>query len=403
MRKSSSSSNAIRFSRFGLQARQDFYLEDGTAFTNHGSYGTVPRPVMQERFRLLQEMELNPDRWFRKTLRERYDENVRVLADFVGADPNNLVFVTNATTAVNTVVKNLVLGPEDIILLNSHTYGACAKAIDCAVRKCGADMLSLDIILPIRSEDQLIDQVVEACKRNVGIRLAIIDHISSPSAIVFPVARLAQELHKLGVWLLVDGAHAPGQLELNLEELGADFYTGNLHKWCFAPRGSAFLWVNPRHRDSVQPLVTSHNYQKDLADQFFFQGTADHTPYLCVSAALDFYKSYGGMTEIREYTTELLDWAQQMLCHALGTSVLPIPSSLQAPNMRVLKLPKLKHYAVNSVDSEKMMTHLADGSGCVAVVVCFSGFLWLRISANIYNTKEDYLALKSIIMEHVDV
>lgn len=248
----------------------------------------------------------------------------------------------------------------------------------------------------------MLYQVVEACKRNVGIRLAIIDHISSPSAIVFPVARLARELHKLGVMILVDGAHAPGQLELKLEELGADFYTGNLHKWCYAPRGSAFLWVHPQHRDNVQPLVTSHNYQQDFNAQFFMQGTADHTAYLSLSAALQFYKSYGGMEAIRDYTRELLDWAQQMLCHALGTGVLPIPPSLQAPNMRVLKLPKLRQYGVNSTDSEKMMTHLADGSGCVAVVVCFSGFLWLRISGNIYNTKEDYLALKNIILEHVD-
>merc|ERR1719201_1972595 len=142
----------------------------------------------------------------------------------------------------------------------------------------------------------------------------MVDHISSPSAIVFPIASLATQLHKLGVLLLVDGAHAPGQLDLDLEKLGADFYTGNLHKWCFAPKGSAFLWVAPAHRSSLEPLVTSHLYGGSLQDQFYMQGTMDHTPYLTAPRALQFYQDLGGREAVLSYTTPILDWAQQMLC-----------------------------------------------------------------------------------------
>merc|ERR1712062_314239 len=231
----------------GSAARNLFLLEEGTAFTNHGSYGTVPKEVMEERFRLLNLMDCHPDRWYRNTVRPMYDRAIEAVAEFVGSSPKNIVFVPNATSAVNTVVKNLNLGPEDIILSNSHTYNACSNAIESAVKRCGADTLAMDVTLPIRSEEEVIDQVVE-------------------------------------------GAHAPGQVPLDLDNLGADFYTGNLHKWCYAPRGCAFLWVSPEHRDNLEPLITSHLYKQDMTDQFFMQGTIDHTPYLCSVPALQFYQ-----------------------------------------------------------------------------------------------------------------
>jgi selenocysteine lyase/cysteine desulfurase len=394
-------SEAVPKFNLGEDIRKEFLLDESILFVNHGSYGAVPKKVFQKRQALQAQIEKCPDIWFAWDLKTLYDENIAALAEFVGADPKNIAFVTNSTTGVNTVLKNLLLEPEDILLLNSHTYGACAKTVDCAVKRAGADIMSIDIILPIRSDEQLVDQLVEVCKRHAGIRLVIIDHISSPSAIVFPVEKIIRELHKLGVLVLVDGAHAPGQLELNLEKLGADFYTGNLHKWCFAPRGSAFLWVNQKHRDSIQPLVTSHNYKQDFTLQFFFQGTMDHSAYLCTKESLQFIRDCGGMKGIKDHTESLLDWAQQMLCHALGTSILPIPPSLQAPYMRVLRLPELKGFTSTSSEetAHTVMDQIKRNHNCIVAVTCFSGHLWLRISGTVYNTKEDYLALKDILLK----
>lgn len=385
-------------SNFGECARKHFYLEDGTAFTNHGSYGTVPRRVMEERFRLLQLIESHPDRWFRSTLRPLYEASRRAVAEYVGAEADNLVFVTNATAAVNTVVKQLELGPEDAVLATSHTYNAVNMAVDSAVRRAGADVINVDISLPIRSERDIVELITETCRRNVGVKLAVIDHISSPSALVFPVKEIARALHTLGVLVLVDGAHAPGQLELELESLGADFYTGNLHKWCYAPKGTAFLWVARQHRDKMEPLVTSHLYRGSLQDQFYMQGTMDHTAYLCAKPALAFYTSLGGRAKLVAYTGPILDWAQQMLCHSLDSSVLPVPDSMIAPFMRVLRLPSSPKYPVSRETAEKLMTELAESSGVVPVVVALSGHLWLRISANMYTVREDFLKLRDVLV-----
>jgi len=385
--------------KLGREVRDLFYLEEDTAFTNHGSYGTVPKEVMEERFRLLKMQDAHPDKWYRNLLRPLYDKAVEDLANYLGSSARNLVFIPNATAGVNTVLKNLNLGPEDIILSNSHTYNACSNAIESAVKRCGADTFSLDINLPIRDENEIVEQIVDVCKRNVGIRLALIDHISSPSAIVFPIAKLATELHKLGVLLLVDGAHAPGQLPLDLETLGADFYVGNLHKWCFTPRGCAFLWVSPQHRECLEPLVTSHLYKQDMTDQFFMQGTIDHTPYISSMAALQFYSKLGGRDALIAYTTPLLDWAQQMLCHAFSTPVLPVPPNMVAPFMRVLQLPPSTKYSLSRAEAERMMNDLSRDFGAVAVVTCFSGHLWLRISANAYSCKEEFLQLKDVLLK----
>ena len=332
-------------------------------------------------------------------MRPLYEKARLAVADYVGSSPANLVFVTNATCAVNTVVKNLALGPEDMILCTSHTYNACYQAVHSAVKKAGADIVTIDINIPIRSEQDIVEQIVETCKRNAGVRLAVIDHISSPSALVFPVAEITRQLQKLGVLVLIDGAHAPGQLELQLDNLGADFYTGNLHKWCFAPKGSAFLWVSPSHRASLEPLVTSHLYGGSLQDQFYMQGTMDHSSYLSSLAALEFYRREGGREALVRYTTPLLDWAQQMLCHSLGTSLLPVPTSMLAPFMRVLRLPRHKDFSVSRDTAERLMTELSSDSGAVPVFVVFSGQMWLRISANMYSTKEDYLKLRDVLVK----
>ena len=292
---------------------------------------------MEERFRLLQKIETHTDRWFRSTLRPLYEESRIKVAEYVGANPDNLVFVTNATMGVNTIVKELDLRPEDMILCTSHTYNACTNAVDSAVRRAGADIVIVDITVPIRSEEDFVKLLVETCEKNVGVKLAVIDHISSPSALVFPVKEIVRRLHELGVLVLIDGAHAPGQLDLDLEDIGADFYTGNLHKWCFAPKGTAFLWVSDQFRDSLQPLVTSHLYKGTLQDQFYMQGTMDHTAYIAAKTGIEFYDSLGGREALDAYTRPLLDWAQQMLSLALGTSILPVPASMVAPFMRVLR------------------------------------------------------------------
>ena len=388
---------------FGREKRREFSLEEDTVFVNHGSYGAVPRMVQAERVKFLERMDHHPDRWFRQDVRELYDDAIKDLSEFVGASPENLVFVGNATAGINTVLKNVQLAPGDKILVTSHSYQACVFAAESAAKTAGAATVVVDIDIPVESEDEMIESVMSVIKDNPDIVLAMVDHISSPSAIVFPVGRLAKELHQLGVLLLVDGAHAPGQLPLDIEHLGADFYVGNLHKWCYAPRGCAFLWVSQSQQAGMEPLVTSHSYKMNMVEQFFMQGTIDHTPYICARAALKFYHSLGGYEAILNHTQPLLDWAQDMLCQALGTNKLPMPYNMQAPFMRVIRLPIPQHskYSMTREGGISLMKDLYTEHKVVVAVVAFSSQPWLRISANVYNCKEDYLYLKDVLVKHL--
>jgi len=387
---------------FGKERREDFSLDEDTVFVNHGSYGTVPKMVQAERMEFLERMDRHPDRWFRQDVRVLHDEAIKDLAEFVRTAPENLVFVGNATAGINTVLKNLQLSPGDKILVTSHSYQACVFVAESAVKAAGAGTVVMDIDIPVDSEDKMVESVMSVIRDNPGIVLAMMDHISSPSAIVFPVARLARELHQLGVLLLVDGAHAPGQLPLDIEKLGVDFYVGNLHKWCYAPRGCAFLWVSPGQQAIMEPLVTSHSYKMDMVEQFFMQGTIDHTPYICARAALKFYHSLGGYEAILSHTKPLLDWAQDMLYQALGTNKLPIPYNMQAPFMRVIRLPIPQHskYSMTREGGISLMKDLYIKHKVVVAVVAFSSQPWLRISANVYNCKEDYLYLRDVLVKH---
>ena len=432
------SGNDDKYLLFGDNARKHFYLEESTTcYANHGSYGTVPRQVMEERFRLLRLIEAHPDRWFRCTQHGLHEAARIKAAAYVGADPDNFVFVPNATTAFNAIVKSSVaglVGSEDAcVLCHSHIYKACEFALERALEASAefstqktrdAQLVSIrdrivtmDMEFPIDDEQDFISRFVAAAgccalesddmkkcaKQSLtkNIKLAVIDHITSASALVLPVRELTRVLQARGILVLIDGAHAPGHIpDLNIEAIGADFYVGNLHKWCFAPKGAAFLWVNPKHRGAVRPLVTSHFHHQSFPDQYYMQGTLDHTPYICTSAALDFYNDpliCGGQAGLQQYACPLLDWAQSMLCEKLRTQPLPVPQSMVAPFMRVLRLPVCDNYPATNDTAQRLIVHISENCPVVAAVLCFSGSLWLRISANMYSTRQSFLLLCGVL------
>ena len=229
-----------------------------------------------DRFELLSECEAFPDKWYRGWARIKYDQNLSRAAEFLGSDVKNMVFLTNPTTAINAIFNSLTFTADDTILCYSHTYNAVRHIVDATAQKWGCKVHYADLKLPIQSEDEVVEMFVEPAK-SLKVKIAIIDHISSCSAIKFPVRRIIEGLKALGVLTLVDGAHAPGQIaNLALDQLDADFYTGTLHKWCYATKGTAILWVNPKHQSWVRPLVTSHNYLKGYQEEFFKQVNFKH-------------------------------------------------------------------------------------------------------------------------------
>ncbi|XP_064616891.1 uncharacterized protein LOC135480892 [Liolophura sinensis] len=368
-------------------------------FINHGSWGTVPKCVLKEKNRYLEEIESNPDGFFRWNHGRLYKEMTNIAAEFVGADQKNLVLVGNATTGVNSVVKSFPLKSGEGILVTNLTYLAVRNACQAACDKVeGAKCHILEIKFPIESEDSIVELYEAYLQANPDVKLAIIDYITSSTALLLPVKRLIEVCRRHQVLVMVDGAHAPGHLAINVEELGADFFTGNLHKWCYVPRGCAVLWAHPRHQSWVSPLLTAHMYKKGMHLEFSYQATMDYSSYLCVKAGLKFYQDVGGYDKIHSYTSSLSSQAAAMLEQAWGTYLLPVPDSMRAPNMKMIRLPALP-YEDTVEGSEALMKDLFDRYKLVMCVCAHNGELFARISVQIYNTMVDYEVLKNAVLD----
>nr|XP_039256074.1 hercynylcysteine sulfoxide lyase-like isoform X2 [Styela clava] len=392
--------------KFGDEMKDEFLLDKSCAFVNHGSYGPTPKRVVEQKVKFIYEQEAQPDLWFRFNLEKYYDASLTAAAEFLGVKKSNLVLVDNVTTGINTVVKCLKFEPGDQILIHTHTYNAVKNIADEQEDFIkGVKVVTAEIPLPIKSEDDLVDVFRKALDENPKIKLAVLDHITSPSAIIFPVEKLTKLCRERGVLTLIDGAHAPGQIKLNVAKIGADFYSANFHKWCYVPRSCGFIWFSDDFHGQLRPLVTSHGYKHSLDDQFNNLGTRDISSYFCIPHALKFYKEIGGLEAIQAHGRELTKFAAKILCEALGTEELDIPDSMRAPCMTTIRLPLKKpaNIPTDAISARKavaqLLVKLYKENGIVIMLASFNGFQSIRVSANIYNTETDYVRVKDTLLE----
>lgn len=376
-------------------------LDPEITFLNHGSFGACPKAVLAVQQKLRSQLEQEPVRFFGREWESLIDNARNQLAEFVGADSEDLVFVNNATTGVNSVLRSLTFSREDEILTTNHEYNACRNALDFIASRTGARVVIAKIPFPIESPQQVIAAVMERISPNT--RLALLDHVTSQTGLIFPIQQLVQELHQLGIDTLIDGAHAPGMISLNLREIGATYYTGNCHKWLCAPKGAAFLYVRRDRQSQIRPLTISHGANSPRTDKSRFQlefdwtGTDDPTAYMCIPDAIAFMGSLlpGGWNELRQRNHQLVLEARQLLCQAL--EVLPPCPEEMIGSMAVIPMsPALENRHFMSVHDE-----LFDKFGIQAQIVPWheSPKLLLRISAQIYNTLEQYEYLAKALRE----
>jgi isopenicillin-N epimerase len=362
-------------------ARLLFSLDPAVGHLNHGSFGAVPIGVQRAQQRLRDEMEADPLRFFTVGLADRIAYTRRHLAAFLGADPEGSAMVANATTAIAIVLGSVDLAPGDEVVTTEHGYGAARLAVDAGCARAGA--IHRTVALAVAPTD---DEVVDAITGAVGprTRLVIIDQITSATARLFPVARVAAALRPTGVPVMVDGAQVPGHIPVDVSAIGADFWVGNLHKWGYAPRGTAVLTVVPAWRARTRPLVVSWEQAVGFPAALEWQGTLDYTPWLAATAGLFTLRTLG-LDAVRTHNAELAAFGQSVVAAALDTEPMRAPAGLA---MRVVALP-----AGSADDREAavgLRQRIADELGFEVAVNVYGGRCLLRLSAQVYNRADEY-------------
>jgi isopenicillin-N epimerase len=376
---------------------QHWTLEPGLAFLNHGSFGACPRPVLEQQQRLRDELERQPVEFFVRRLPARLDAARRRLAAFLGTDPESLAAIPNATTGVNAVLRSLDLGPDDELLTTDHEYNACRNALDFVAERSGARVVTVQVPFPCDSPDRVLDVVLRGSTSRT--RLALIDHVTSPTGMILPASELIRELDRRGIDTLIDGAHGPGMLELSLDGLGSAYYVGNCHKWICAPKGAAFLHARADRRDWVRPLTVSHGAntprpgRSRFHDEFDWMGTDDPTAFLSVPVAIEFMASLvpGGWPEIRERNRKLVLRARDLLATMLEVGP-PCPDEMIG-SLASLPLPDGSPDPPESaLYADPLQDILLREHGIEVPVVPWPGppRRLIRVSAQLYNDFEQY-------------
>lgn len=318
-------------------------FEPGVTYLTHGTYGAAPRPVVDKRTALIRELEANPIAFLTREYEERLDAARRHVAAFLHADPEATVFVANATTGVATVLESLRLRPGDELLTNDHEYNATLNALGAVAERARARVVRVSIPLPIRHPEEVVEALLAAVTPRT--RLALVSHVTSPSGLVFPIETIVRELGRLGVDTLVDAAHAPGMLPLDLGELGAAYWTGNGHKWLCGPKSAGILVVREDRRAGVLPLVTGHGRNDTRAErpplwrEFDWPGTADPTAFLALPDAIRVIGALqaGGWPAHMAANREMAVNGRRLLNHRLGLEPIAPESMLGA--MASVRLP----------------------------------------------------------------
>jgi isopenicillin-N epimerase len=376
--------------------RRFWGLKPGTVFLNHGSFGACPKPVLELQAKLRRELEAEPVQFLWRRYEERLEPARRALAKFLGAESRDVVFVTNATTGANAVLRSLKLKRGDELLTTSLDYNACRNVLNEVVRQTGAKLVVANIPFPLQSAEEITAAILQVVAKRT--RLALLDHVTSNTAIIMPLREIIQALEARGVETLVDGAHAPGMLPLNLRELRPTYYTANLHKWVCAPKGAAFLYVRNDRQAGIQPAVISHGNNRTrpgftpIQDRFDWAGTFDPTAWLCVPEVIRWMGELlpGGWRELRERNHQLVIQARKLLCERLEV-VPPCPDHLLG-SMATIPLPARFQRRKASGKIYREQLALYDRFGIEVPLSRFGApsQRWLRVSAQIYNSPADY-------------
>jgi isopenicillin-N epimerase len=378
-------------------------LEPGLDFLNHGSFGACPRAVLEAQTEFRARMERQPLQFLARDLEGLLDEARAALAEFVRADPDDLVLVPNATTGVNAVLRSLQLGPGDEIVTTDHVYNSCRNALRWQEER-GARAVYAKVPWPIAGPWQVVEAVLGAVSERT--RLVLIDHVTSPTGLIFPVGEIVRRLAERGIDTLIDGAHAPGMLPLDLRAIGAAYYTGNCHKWLCTPKGSAFLHVRRDRQELVKPIAYGHGLNSPRTDRSPFRlqhdwgGTDDPTAFLCIPVALKYLASLlpGGFPELMERNHALAVAGRRILLDALRIEP-PAPEFMLGS---LASVPLPDYHGGPPLESgpwwHPLQKQLLQEHRIEVPIMLFPApKLLVRIAAQLYNTEPQFARLAAAL------
>lgn len=380
-----------------LPMKQLFLLDPSITFLNHGSFGACPKPIFEEYQRLQLELENEPVYFIQKKAETYLKKAKEKLSGYIGCQPEDFFFTPNPTVAINTVMRSLNLQPGDEILATNHEYGAMDKTWAYFCKKTGAKYVRQPISLPIVSKEQLLEDFWKGYNSNT--KVVFINQISSATALIFPVREICKKAQELGLITIVDGAHVPGHIPLNIEEIDADFYTGTLHKWMLAPKGSSFLYVKKEFQDDLDPLVVSWGYDNEIIartqflDYHEYQGTRDISSFLCTPAVVDFLER-NNWNEVAENCKEIVLNNYQRFCDLLNTTpICPITKEF---------LGQMASIPVSTDEPQKLKELLFEKYQIEIPVMPLNGDFYIRYSINAYNSQEDLDRLYEVLQEIIE-
>eukprot|EP00041_Stephanoeca_diplocostata_P013089 m.225730 g.225730 ORF g.225730 m.225730 type:complete len:434 (+) comp19213_c0_seq4:127-1428(+) len=384
---------------FGHEMLAEFYLADGFTNLNHGSFGATPRSVIAAQHTILTtQAEARPDDWFRKDYKTLLSGLRARMAQYINANKDDVVFVENASSGINAILRAIKYSVGDYILILDCAYGMVKNTLDYLKLTFDVEIIVVELPTKFDSDRSVEEHLSRALEAHAGkrIRFACFSHIVSVPAVVLPVERLAQISKANGVdRVIVDGAHALGHIDVNmrtLEDAGVDFWMGNGHKWLYSPKGSAVLWVPQARQNEIVPTVVSSEWRPDtFLNQFEYTGTRDYTPFVAMNAAMDFRERVGGSEAITTYMHDLAAFATSHLVQVWGTESIA-PASMQAA-MANVRLP------VTDPEKASTLRDLLYEDYDIYIVVYKRGdSWWTRLSAQIYVDKSDFVRLGEAVL-----
>ena len=380
-------------------------LDPQTVFLNHGSFGATPSEVLEEQGRFRGLLERDPVRFFEREYSDMWDESRSAVARMLNADVDGMAFVSNATQGVNTILRSLDLRPGDEIIVPDHSYQACWNAVDYVTGRSGAKTVVVEIPFRVENPKQVIDLIMEAVTERTV--LALIDTVTSPTGSRMPFEELTNRLQSRGVDVLLDAAHGPGIVPIDLDRLEPAYCVGNFHKWACSPKGSAFLHIRKDRKDLIHPLNISHGFsfegtaQEKFEFEFAWPGTQDPTPWLCIPKAMSFMEGLvdGGWPKIMNLNRELALQGRNLICDALGTTP-PVPDSMVSA-LASVEIPTDEEVGQMSLDGDPFHNYLLDEYSIQVPVMPWRhhGTKYIRISSQLYNHIDEYRYLADVLTD----